>query len=71
MHPGGGCCAFVGNEERCRERAFLELHHVEPYAVGGGATVENVELRCRAHNVYEARVFFGRDGVREEGASWG
>ena len=56
----GGCCAFVGTEGRCGERGFLELHHVEPYAVGGGATVENIELRCRAHNAYEARLFFGR-----------
>ena len=55
----GGCCAFVGTEGRCGERAFLEFHHVEPYAVGGAATEENIELRCRAHNVYEARLFFG------------
>ena len=66
----GGCCAFVGTEGRCGERAFLELHHVEPYAVGGGATVENIELRCRAHNAYEARLFFGPDVVREERACW-
>jgi hypothetical protein len=66
----GGCCAFVGTEGRCGERGFLELHHVEPYAVGGGATVENIELRCRAHNAYEARLFFGPDVVREERAWW-
>ena len=64
----GGCCAFVGTEGRCGERAFLELHHVEPYAVGGAATVENIELRCRAHNAFEARLFFGPDVVREERA---
>ena len=66
----GGCCAFVGTEGRCGERAFLELHHVEPYAVGGGATEENIELRCRAHNAYEARLFFEPDVVREERAWW-
>ena len=66
----GGCCAFVGAEGRCTERAFLELHHVEPYAVGGAATEENIELRCRAHNAYEARLFFGPDLVREERAWW-
>ena len=64
----GGCCAFVGTAGRCGERAFLELHHVEPYAVGGAATEENIELRCRAHNAYEARLFFGPDVVREERA---
>jgi hypothetical protein len=53
-------CAYVGpNGQRCPERAFLELHHKSPYAVGGGPTVENVELRCRRHNGYEARVYFG------------
>ncbi len=66
----GGCCAFVGTEGRCGERAFLELHHVEPYAVGGESTVENIELRCRAHNAYDARLFFGPDVVREERAWW-
>ena len=60
-----------GSEGRCGEPAFLEFHHVEPYAVGGAATVENVELRCRAHNAYEARLFFGPDVVREGEASWG
>ena len=55
----GGQCAFVGTEGRCSERGFLEFHHVEPYAVGGPAVVDNVALRCRAHNVYEAERYFG------------
>jgi hypothetical protein len=56
-----GRCAFVAaNGRRCAERAFLEFHHVEPFSVGGEATVENIELRCRAHNGYEAEVFFSR-----------
>jgi hypothetical protein len=54
-----GRCAFTGtNGRRCREWAFLEFHHVEPHAVGGGPTVANVQLRCRRHNVHEARVYF-------------
>jgi hypothetical protein len=55
----GGQCAFVGREGRCSERSFLEYHHVRPYAAGGDATTANVELRCRAHNAYEAALFFG------------
>jgi hypothetical protein len=66
----GGRCAFVGASGRCRETAFLEFHHVEPYAAGGGATLENIELRCRAHNVYEARFFFGESVVRESRPRW-
>ena len=53
-------CAFVARSgRRCAERGFLELHHVEPHAVGGGATVDNIQLRCRAHNAYEAELFYG------------
>lgn len=56
----GGHCAFVGaSGHRCSERAFLEYHHVEPYAAGGEATVGNIQLRCRAHNGYEKDLFFG------------
>jgi len=59
-----GRCAFVGTSGRCRETAFLELHHVEPFAEGGQATVANVQLRCKAHNLYEASLFFGEGGNR-------
>jgi len=56
-----GRCAFVAaTGRRCAERAFLEFHHVEPYAVGGEATLANIQLRCRSHNAYEARLVFGR-----------
>jgi hypothetical protein len=57
----GGQCAFVGARGRCTERGFLEFHHVEPFAAGGAATVENLQLRCRAHNAYEAMLFFGAE----------
>ena len=60
-------CAFVGTEGRCRESGFIEFHYIEPYAAGGAATVENVQLRCRAHNQHEARLVFGADVVRESG----
>jgi hypothetical protein len=70
-----GRCAYVGtNGRRCGERAFVEFHHVRPYAAGGKPAVENIQLRCRSHNVYESRLFFDRrpsaDGacVAEESA---
>jgi len=55
-----GRCAFIGtNGRRCNERAFLEFHHLKPYAVGGDPTVLNIQLRCRQHNDYESRAYFG------------
>jgi Domain of unknown function (DUF222)/HNH endonuclease len=54
-----GRCAFVGStRHRCGERGFLEFHHVAPHAAGGAPTLENIELRCRRHNDYEARAYF-------------
>jgi hypothetical protein len=51
----------------------VEFHHVEPYAVGGRPTVDNIRLRCRAHNRYEAQLFFGPElpeFVRESQPEW-
>jgi hypothetical protein len=61
-----GRCAYIGREGRCTERGFLEYHHVQPYAAGGLATTANIELRCRAHNEYEASLFFGCESDRTE-----
>jgi hypothetical protein len=59
-----GRCAFVGEQgRRCNERGFVEFHHLKPYAAGGEASIDNVALRCRRHNDYEARLFFGRRNV--------
>jgi hypothetical protein len=56
----GGRCAFVAqNGRRCVERGFLQFHHVRPYSAGGPPTVDNIELRCWAHNQYEAEQYFG------------
>jgi hypothetical protein len=57
----GGRCAFVTvNGRRCDARRCLEYHHVVPRAVGGTATVENIQLRCRAHNGHEVERYFGK-----------
>jgi hypothetical protein len=61
----GGQCAFIGSDGRCGERGFLEFHHVVPFAEGGSTTVDNLQLRCRAHNAYEGRQHFGFPLLRE------
>lgn len=67
-----GRCRFEGPNGRCAETGRLEFHHVVPYASGGQTTADNLELRCAAHNRYEAEQFFGSIFVREEGLElWG
>ena len=68
-----GRCTFVGSNGRCTETSLLQFHHEEPFAVGGPPTVENIHLRCAAHNRYEAELFFGwsdPEVVREECPDW-
>ncbi len=71
----GGQCGFVAaNGRRCEERSYLEYHHAAvPFVRGGEASVENISLRCRAHNVYEAELLFGpyESRVRETSAPYG
>jgi hypothetical protein len=54
-----GRCAFKGPHGRCVETGFLVYHHVVPFADGGETSPSNLELRCRAHNQYEADLWFG------------
>jgi 5-methylcytosine-specific restriction endonuclease McrA len=58
----GGCCTFIGEDgHRCATRRRLEFDHVIPVARGGAATVENLRLRCHAHNQHEADRVFGAE----------
>jgi hypothetical protein len=55
-----GRCAFVSSGGRpCGERRFVEFHHVQPYGARGKPTIDNIQLRCGAHNRYEAELFYG------------
>jgi hypothetical protein len=55
-----GRCRYVApNGHRCEERRFVEFHHTDPRALGGEASVDLIELRCRPHNDYEGRLYFG------------
>ena len=55
-----GQCAFVSESgHRCEARSGLEYDHKLEFARGGEATVEGIELLCRAHNQFKAERTFG------------
>jgi 5-methylcytosine-specific restriction endonuclease McrA len=65
----GGRCAFVSDTgRRCTSRHALEYDHVEPIALGGTTTLENLRLLCPAHNQSEAMRRLGADLVRRRRA---
>jgi len=56
----GGRCTFVSSSgRRCGAREFLEFHHRQPWARAPVHAIEDIALRCRAHNQYEACRDFG------------
>ncbi|MBX5483741.1 MAG: HNH endonuclease [Myxococcaceae bacterium] len=58
----GGACAFVSADgRRCGSRHQVEFHHLDPFGMGGPSTVENLSLRCRKHNAWEAVLAYGED----------
>ncbi len=57
----GAQCTFVAADgHRCESRAYLQLHHIEPFARGGPTVVENVALLCGVHNRLEGERVYGR-----------
>ena len=56
---GGQCEWKFESGERCGCRRRLEYDHIEPLALGGASTIDNVRLACRPHNLLSARQVFG------------
>jgi hypothetical protein len=61
----GGSCTWINpvTGERCNSRHFIQYDHIVPFAKGGANTVENLRLRCFAHNQWHAILQFGREKV--------
>ncbi len=56
---GGQCEWRFESGERCGCRRRLEYDHIEPRALRGASTIDNVRLACRPHNLLAARQVFG------------
>ncbi|MEK7356571.1 MAG: HNH endonuclease signature motif containing protein [Bdellovibrionota bacterium] len=61
-----GSCTFIDPEtgERCGSRHFLQPDHIIPVARGGSNDLENLRLRCFAHNQRHAIDCFGEEVLR-------
>ena len=60
----GGRCTFVSPDgHRCEETGRLEIDHIQPVAMGGSTTPDNLRVLCRTHNQYEAERVLGKEHV--------
>ena len=58
----GGQCTFVTRDgKRCPERHRLEYHHDNAYGRGGDRSANNIRLMCKRHNLYMAKLDFGKE----------
>lgn len=58
----GGRCTFIARDGTpCGSQWKLELDHIQPWALGGTSTVDELRLRCRTHNLLHAEEVFGRE----------
>jgi len=58
----GGRCAWTSPDgRRCGSRWKLELDHIDPAALGGPPTADNLRIACRPHNVFHAVEIFGHE----------
>ncbi|BDG01971.1 HNH endonuclease [Anaeromyxobacter oryzae] len=56
----GGCCRWaLENGGVCGSRHRLQYDHIQPKALGGKSTIDNVRLLCARHNLLAARKIFG------------
>jgi 5-methylcytosine-specific restriction endonuclease McrA len=61
-----GKCTYVGpTGRRCKATYQVQVHHLDPHGKGGPPTVENLTLRCRAHNLYAAEQDYGAEHIAE------
>ncbi len=61
-----GRCAWTGPDgKRCGSRWQVEVDHVDPAARGGRATLANLRLACRAHNLLHAEQVYGPEHMRK------
>jgi hypothetical protein len=54
----GGSCTYTDPKtgKRCSSRHAIQYDHVHAYSLGGETSIQNLRLRCRAHNAYTARL---------------
>jgi len=56
---GGKCQWPLASGGICGCTRRLQFDHIQPLALGGKSTVENVRILCRSHNLLAARLAFG------------
>jgi len=66
IRDAGQCTYRSESGRRCEARADLQFDHVEEFARGGEATVDNIRLSCPGHNQHAAEQTFGAGFMKQK-----
>ncbi len=61
LRDQGKCTYKFSDGTPCGTKMMLEVDHRTPWARGGEHSEENLTLRCREHNMWEARCTYGQE----------
>ena len=63
----GGECSYVDHKtgRRCRSRYGLQYDHIQPFALGGESSLDNLRLSCLVHNQASAIQIYGLEKMAE------
>jgi 5-methylcytosine-specific restriction endonuclease McrA len=62
-----GRCTYVGRDgKRCSSTWNLHIDHIVLFARGGDHSIDNLRLRCAAHNQLEAENAYGKEFMAEK-----
>jgi 5-methylcytosine-specific restriction endonuclease McrA len=62
-----GRCTYASETgKRCDATHGLEYDHIVPFAQGGTSTTDNLRLRCRTHNQFEAEQTYGAEFMKNK-----
>jgi len=52
-------CSYISKDGvKCTQKHYLNLDHIQPFALGGKSSSENLRVLCSAHNQMFNRMTF-------------
>jgi hypothetical protein len=65
QRDGGRCTYVSAGGRKCDSREFIEFDHVNSWSKTRAHPVDEITLRCRAHNQLRARLDFGETHIAQ------
>jgi len=66
LERGGYQCQFRGPDgTRCIQRTQLQVDHIQAFSKEGKSEASNLQILCKAHNLFRAKEEFGAELIRQ------